>query len=448
MASRGENHPYPRTIKVGIAAVKIYRIKAPSNASGWGYQLYYRDAEGIVKKPTFADPMEAEEEARLQATKFASGEAEAAGMSKSDRNELQVARELLKGTPLLSAVKEWAEATALTKGQLLSAARAWAASNTFKFTPITVDDCVDRFIAAKEAKGKQGERTYRTKLKPAADHFRGRELHTVSPLEWSAYLDRYTDGRTHNDYKKRAVTMCFWARDVGEHLPKNERPAVCSVELKEEDRAKVGITEPESFGRLLQHLKVHHPHHLAALVLAGFCGMRGDEIHGKRANMMKRQIWEDINLNPGKQGEFEQTPYVEVTVAKKNTPAWRHVPLCPAAIQWLALCPLPRQGNICQAQAITRIRDIGRTAGLELPENCFRHSYLSYQIAITGDKAQVATWSGNSVQIVDQRYRRPVQQAVALEWFSMTPDKAKKLPPLQAETRGRGGLRVSKTNRM
>ena len=144
------------------------------------------------------------------------------------------------------------------------------------------------------------------------------------------------------------------------------------------------------------------PDYLAAAVVAGFLGVRADEIHGKRKDdREKRQVWEDIHTEADE-------PLLTVTNAKENTPAWRTVPICSAAVEWLNLCPAPHEGSICSAAAMERVRKIGLTAKRKLPENCFRNSYISYQVVLTGNKHQVSTWAGNSVKEIDRRYRRPV----------------------------------------
>jgi hypothetical protein len=77
-----------------------------------------------------------------------------------------------------------------------------------------------------------------------------------------------------------------------------------------------------------------------------------------------------------------------------------------------------------------RVRAIAIAAGFELPENCFRHSFISYRIAVTGDKPKVATEAGNSVAEIDRRYRVPIPEDQGKAWFAMTPAKSAKLPML------------------
>lgn len=422
--SRGNGSSgYPRLVKAGNVVVKIYRLPHRNTKGGWLYQVTYRDVAGKRHTPQFADPVAAETEARLKAAQLAEGKVEAADMGRADRDELLALRRICGDVPPLSAVQEWAKAREMTDGHLLAAAKAWAAGNEKKFNPALASECVDLFIKATEEAGGQGERTYRAKLNPIKTYFAGRELHTISAPEWGQYLGQWKDGVTRNDFRKRASTLCRWAQANG-YLPRGVDLEVSATKRAVENPPEIGLALPETFGRLLLLLREEHPQHLAALVLAGFAGVRSDEIHGKRENRDKRQVWEDVYLSPERIGGRKQKPYVQISVAKKNTPAWRDVPLCPAAVEWLALCPEPHQGAVCIAGAMEHVRRIGINAGLDLPENCFRHSFISYQIAITGNKPQVATWAGTSLTQIDKHYRRPVAEARARAWFEMTPGRA------------------------
>ncbi len=424
---------YPREIKVGSAVVKIYRLTHKSR--GTIYQLAWRNADGKRMTPQFAVEADAEKEARLQASKLSKGYVDATELTASDRDELVAIRKLCNGTPALAAIKEWAEARVITGGQVLAAAQMFAVKNAKGFKPILADECVDKFIAAKNEAGTDADRTYKSKLKPIKTSFAGRELHTISTAEWQQYLRQWKDdGVTHNDFRKRAISMCTWAQKQG-YLPRGVDLEIALTEKLEEADPEVGIITPDTYGRLLSYIHQHHPHHLAALVLAGLA-IRSDEIHGKREDgREKRQLWEDVH--------FEEM-LVTVTNAKKNTPSWRTVQMTPAAAAWLKLCPEPHQGPVCDKGAIERIREIGINAGLKLPDNCFRHSAISYQVVSTGDKQKVATWAGTSIERIDRNYRRPVfaengervdferpkplTKTHAAAWFEMSPEKAAALP--------------------
>ena len=95
---------------------------------------------------------------------------------------------------------------------------------------------------------------------------------------------------------------------------------------------------------------------------------------------------------------------MSLSFSRKDTP---RVP--DAAVEWLKLCP--RDGDaIAGNLAIDRIRDIGRTAGFTLPENCFRHSYISHRVAATGDIPRVSLDAGNSPKEINRHYRELVTE--------------------------------------
>ena len=151
---------------------------------------------------------------------------------------------------------------------------------------------------------------------------------------------------------------------------------------------------------------------LAAVVLAGFCGLRMDEIQGKRRNRDLRQTWEDIHID---------RKFLAVTAAKDNTPSARMVHLRPVTLAWLQVCP-NQKGLVCGPSGMEKARKKAKDAGFKLPENCFRHSWITYEIAITGDKPATATEAGNSVKEIDRRYRVPKPKMAGEEWFSLWPD--------------------------
>jgi hypothetical protein len=359
----------------------------------------------------FQDYPTAYAEATLKAEQLAAGRVEGAEMSRGDRDELQAMRKLADKVPPVAAMEEWRKARDLTGGHLIAAAEAWKARNASRFKRIKVAEAIDAFIKAKERAGKQGERTYRAKLSPLNRSFPDQYLDTISGPALTAYLEQFQDGVTRNDLRKRAVALWRWAQKSN-YLPREVALEIEQTERADEQETEIGILNAEAFGRILGFIRANHPQHLASVVLAGFCGIRADEIHGKRKDRSIRQTWEDIHL---------EEKFVRVTVAKKNTPAWRFVPLCDSAIEWLLLCS-PRSGEVCEAGAMEKVRLILRDAGFNIPENCFRHSFISYRVAVTGgNKPQVATEAGNSVAEIDRRYRRPVTQTEGEAWFAVRP---------------------------
>jgi integrase len=390
--------------------VTIYREKHPTYASGFRYKVWWTEA-GQPRHESRSTEAEAVELARLKAGNLNTGDIEAASMTRLDFEELRVARELCSPVPLLSALREWKEIYTKTGGQGITAADAWAARHTTKFNPILAEDAVKEFIAAKDKAGRQGTRTYGAKLKPLSEKFSGRELHTIHADEWDAYLEKFTDGVTRNDFRKRAVALCRWAYKR-KRMPQGAPLEVEQTERSAENPSEIGIINADTFRKLLEWTRDTNINLLAPVVLAGFCGIRSDEVHGKRGDFEKRQLWSDVYLDRG---------YVRVTVAKTNTPSWRLVPLCPAAVEWLKLCP-DRTDVVCEYRALWKWRVLARAAGFQIPDNALRHSFISHRIAaLDGNKQQVASEAGNSVKEIDKRYRVPLTKEEGLAWQAVFP---------------------------
>ena len=407
---------FPITVRLQSVTVKIYREKAPSNSSGFAYVVSWVGGDGRQRR-TLASLKAAQDEANRIANQLASGLAESQHLSRSDVLELTEARALVAplGVPLLSAVAEWAKARELAGPALLEACTNWSERRIATVERIGVGSAIDRLIADKDAARKQGSRTYAAKLRPIREFFgESTFLDTITTSEWARYLNRFEDPVTRNDLRKRAVTLCRWAQRHG-HLAEGIVPDIEKTERAKETAKPIGILTPDTYHRLLHFFRQHHPDHLAALVLAGLCGVRSDEIHGKRDNRGRRQSWEDIKIDQG---------FISVTVPKENTPSSRIVHLSEAAIAWLKVCPKPHRGPVCEAGAVEKIRAIAIKAGFELPENCFRHSWITYKIAQTGNKPETATEAGNSVKEIDRRYRVPRPKADGDAWFSTRPSKA------------------------
>jgi hypothetical protein len=401
---------YPKAIKSGSVVVKVYKVQHATMATGFAYVLGWTAAGG-PKRQQFSREADALAEARVKAEQLAAGRVSAAGITSDDRETFKAARDLAGDVPLLAALAEWRRARELTDGHLIAAAEAWQGRNSSRFKAIKVGDAIDAFIKAKERAGRQGERTYRAKLTPLTASFPDQTLDTISSPALTTYLEQFQDGVTRNDLRKRAVALWRWAQKAN-HLPRGVALEIEQTDRADEKDTEIGILDAETYGRILEFISVKHPEHLAAVVLAGFCGIRADEIHGKRSDRSLRQTWEDIHLDK---------KFVLVTIAKKNTPAHRHAPLCDAAAGWLMLCP-NRKGVVCEAGAMEKVRLLLRGAKFQIPQNCFRHSFISYRIAVTdGNKPQVATEAGNSVAEIDRRYRVPVTKGEGEAWFSVQP---------------------------
>lgn len=414
----GGSQAWPRKITAGSVRVTVYEVSAPSNASGKGYVLAWTTPAGR-KTQAFSDASKAIEEGRLKAAQLSAGRVEGANMSTGDRDELQAARRIVGNTPLVTALNEWAQARDLTVGNVLLAAKAWASKQGKVEKRVNVADVVKEFLKVKTAAGKNVATDHKHTFHRITTDLGAFSIGSVSARQLDAWLAQSDNPVSRNTHRKRLVAVWRWAQRKS-YLPRDARTEAEMTDRAHEPAPVIGIIDVKTWAALLTHFRANFPDYLAPLVVAGFCGLRRGEIHA--------QTWEDISLD---------RKNLRVTQGKRGTPARRMVPLCNAAVDWLMQCE-ERKGEICSDLAVDRIRKIARDAVNEdktpkfpaLPENCFRHSYISHAVASTGDIPRVSLDAGNSPKEINRHYRELVSEEDGKAWFDTLPGALGEIFPM------------------
>lgn len=107
--------PWPRRVTRGNVTVKVYRARNRMATLGHQFVVIWKVA-GETKRKTFTDEATAMSEAAFKAEQLDAGRTDAANLSVVDRDELMAARDLAGAVPVLSALREWQAARALTEG--------------------------------------------------------------------------------------------------------------------------------------------------------------------------------------------------------------------------------------------------------------------------------------------------------------------------------------------
>jgi len=410
--ARSATLEWPQKVTVGHTSLKVYRQTAPRSRTGFEYVVVWHTADGRKRKP-YADPDAALREARLKAEQLNAGRIEAASFDRADVDELQAIRALTGDIPALAAVKEWARARELCKGSIIPAAEQWAARNGGgSVQRVTVAEAVELYLKARRADGidtKVGpERTLTPRRGPAADRgfkatFGAHAIADLTPGLIAGWLEtHFPDPVSRNTRRKHVVALFRWCRKRG-YLPLDVTTAAERTDRAKEVGEEIGLVSAAELRQAFDLVSEKAPSYLPALALAAFCGLRRAEVHGQR--------WEDI--------DFERKA-LRVSVAKPGTPQKRRVPLEPAALAWLE----PRRqeaGPVCSNLTMDRVRDICRTAGLDLADNGFRHSWISARVEATGDIARTSLEAGNTPRVINRHYRELLRPDEAEAWFSVTP---------------------------
>jgi hypothetical protein len=74
-----------------------------------------------------------------------------------------------------------------------------------------------------------------------------------------------------------------------------------------------------------------------------------------------------------------------------------------------------------------------RAADIKWKRNALRHSFISYRLAQTQNKHQVAEEAGNSPRMIDSHCRELVTPEQAQEWFNVFPSGRPKILRFRAE---------------
>jgi integrase len=390
-----------KTIKSGSVKIPIYRNKHPHAAGGWVFTAsYYIDGRRRQKQGTSLDAIEAE--AKRIAGNLSAGKAEAAEFSTNDREELLAARRICGDVPLLATLHEIKLAKELTGNNLLVAARAWADSANRNFKPRLTKDVIDEYLDLKTRGGSGIAKSHASAFRNIRCELGDRYIHELEAAELDRYLQMRPDPWTAMTYRKRIVAVSRWAQRYG-YVPRNGQTAAECTQLPSTPEAKIGIMTPDCFRRLLRLVSEKSSRDVPALILAGMCGLRRNEVHS--------QLWEHINLDE---------KILTVSSAKKGTFSYRRVPLCDAAVAWLRGFA-GRDGRVCEGLSIDRIRKLGREAGLELKDNALRHSFVSYRVEQVKSRGQVALEAGHSEDILTKHYREIVSPTDAAAWFGVLP---------------------------
>ncbi|MBM3841533.1 MAG: hypothetical protein FJ398_27040 [Verrucomicrobia bacterium] len=423
--------PPKKTLEVtrGNVTVKIYPTL--NRVRGVDYEqptlVYYQGATRIRRR--FSDWEEARREAELVATKLANGENEVLRLTPADRAIYVQALDLLRpfNRPLNLAVAEYVEALGLipTGATLKEAVADFARRQRSVRESRNVAEVVNEFIAAKEQAGRSERHLsdLRTRLTRFAQAFQMPVAQVTGRLI-QTYLDAMTVGSRSklNDLRlivsllRFAVRRKYAPRDLLDELEAVEKPEVRPTETL--------IFTPDELREMLDSVR---PELAAWLAIAAFCGLRSAEI--------LRLDWKEVNL---------ERRFVEIKAVNAKTAARRLVPLCDAAIAWLApytqpegrLAYFSEENKFYEAivSAVNRARKkAGNKTAFKWKRNGLRHSFCSYRLALTHDAAKTALEAGNSPTMIFRHYRELVTEDEARAWFSVTPaTEATNVLPLSA----------------
>ena len=233
---------------------------------------------------------------------------------------------------------------------------------------------------------------------------------------------------TFNNYRRHLSIFFGWAVKNSK-LPRNPCAQIEERRKKRSEEQEAEIITPEEFRSLLLVARGSlagvsederwSPGLLAGVALQGFCGIRAKE--------MTRLEWKAVDFEEG---------HVLVSKGQGKTRKGRLIPLPEVCRSWLKdvagktgpVVPNEYQKKVSGLRAIMRSPSpITRTAPgfvpSEMPDNCLRHSFATYHLALHKSEALTSRLMGNSPGVLRDNYEALVLRAprLAPEWFKVKP---------------------------
>jgi hypothetical protein len=393
-----------------------------------------------------------------------------------DKYNKTVRRRLGADQKFAVAVKElWNRAVSVGESSLADSVDDLAALDTRKakvklkdLGGITLETCVDYYIAnamspagivsvetameiyykiqqgkdLSQSSSDKSHTNYATYYKPFVNHFKDRELVSLTPKDAEKYFKKRGGGwgNTHWNSQRNYLSR-FWRV-----LAKND---YCSADVdpflklpkkkKKGARTSTKVTDPkivEQYFRFVEKECERYPAkyaELALMTLTFFCGIRVEEVSRCYWNELDKSA-EPLKTNPDDWTSWE----IIVWSDKEKTSQSKVNPVPENAQAWLTLCQkncgtkFTREGWRRKMQKL-RAKFRGEQ-DVNLHQNTARHSWTSYHIAKYNNEALTASrlGHGESVATLRSTYRAGMSPSKADDYFNIIPKVELKRRELEA----------------
>ena len=421
---------WPHVIRNGDVAVKIYKNKGHIRGENFQTFLLSYYASGKRQMRRFMDFSKAIEEATSIAEQKAQGALGAAALSAADRVSLEQALVLLAknegiGNASVSRLVEIVRDNATARANLPSGVTLAETAQFYKQKhpanmPIkTVAEAAAEFIADRRSADCSAVHIndLEIRLGQFSKAFVLPIIAVSAPLvqQWIYGMKNQKNGkptaaRTKENMLRQIVSLFNFARRQ-KYVPAELALELSEISTPKKQHAPIGIYTPDEMRAILAAADTAI---VPALAIAAFAGMRLAEV--------SRLDWREVRL---------AEKLIVVGAENAKTAARRLVPISDNLAAWLSP-HAKRFGlmNPCEEQAENvgnalgdRFERAAARAKVAWKRNGFRHSYISYRVAMLKDVPAVALECGNSPQVIFSNYRALATDAEAKAWFSITPPK-------------------------
>ena len=423
---------WPHVIRNGDVAVKIYKNTGCVRGKRFPSFLlsYYANGQRHLRR--FVNFGMANKEAERIAEQKAQGALGAAALSARDRVSLEQALALLakaEGTVnatfarLVEIVRDYTTAGAkLPKGATFTeAVRYYAQHHPANMPRKTVAEAVSDFIADRRSAGCSEIHLHDLQVRLASQFATAfaipvNTVNAQAVQQWVYGMKNQKNGnptsaRTKENMLRQIVSLFNFARRQ-KYVPVELALEISEIPAPKKQHAAIGIYTPDEIRAVLAAADSQI---IPALAIAVFAGLRLAEV--------ARLDWREVRL-------AENLIVVGADTAK--TAARRLVPISSNLAAWLTphakrfgpLNPSTESPSNVGNALGDRFERAAARAKVTWKRNGFRHSYISYRVAVLKDVPAVALECGNSPQVIFSNYRALATESEGNAWFGVVPPKA------------------------
>jgi integrase len=296
-------------------------------------------------------------------------------------------------------------------GTLLDAARSFLAQreHTIHLAHVpSVSEAISQYLAAKRAEETRGEISrftiydIQSKMRIVAAEFGALKVSELDEGAVSHFLGRQRLSPSSEDALRTKLSQllnyCWRRKWISSNPSQNVK-----IRVKQKD---VAILSIEEIRALLSAARAELS--VAPFILVQLFG-------GLRPFEALRLCWDKIHFETGQ---------IEVHRSTSKTRETRFLTMNPTLTEWFL--PYRRKNGSIKGYGFERaLLEVKRAAGFSKdrpwPKDVLRHCYGSYWLAVHKDRAHLAELMGTSLAMIKTHYRRAVPEAVAAEFWKLSP---------------------------
>ena len=276
----------------------------------------------------------------------------------------------------------------------------------------TVAEVADLFLRSRLS-GKCRPSTYEwyeERINIVADFWGERQIDTVTRGEFKTWLEGSSTGNAAKAATARAA-RALWRYALHQDPPLVNQVVTEGLTFKAGANGAEGSTKVLSVAQCRQILTKISPTYRNAIAIMLFAGIRPEEVAGKGKALL---LWEHVNMTekilriPGEISKTGQTRILE------NLPD----------ALWAWLSPRNMADPIAVATRRTTVEHAREAAGFKVwPQDCLRHTFATYAVALTNEPGRVSLWLGHngSTTMLYRHYRGLASKAQAEKFFALRP---------------------------